>query len=520
MTKKYVNLDAMIPRADFARIVDAAGSNQKIEGISIRDFQPDSLLLPNLRKPDFQRETNHWSPEQIATLIQCFVEGDLIPSVILWQSPAHIFVIDGGHRLSALRAWVEDDYGDGPTSVGFFGININDNQKKMADATRKLVDSKVGRWQHWVAKNKQVDLPNEERAKANNLVSRSIPILWVVGDADKAEASFYKINTQGTALDDIESLLIKNRRRPIPISARSIIRAGTGHKYWSKFDDEKKKEVEEFSKDIYGTLFEPEIKSNIKTLDLPLGGVAGVRDALDLLIKYILLASKDLKGSPEKIDDQSEDFDGSETIVVLRKVLALTERMAGVKPCSLGLHPAIYFYSPTGKHTPLLFMGMATLIARKLANNDDNFFKKFTNVRAKFEEYLLEIKPLLMVIFSRIYSSRRFSALADLYDFIIYELINNKKPSEEDLIKRIGVSGKVIVGQENTKSQKFSNETKASIYLSEAISNALKCPICGGYLDPQKSVTFDHIVRVREGGIGSADNGQMVHPYCNSSVKS
>jgi hypothetical protein len=29
----------------------------------------------------------------------------------------YIFVIDGGHRLSALRAWMEDDYGDGTISL-------------------------------------------------------------------------------------------------------------------------------------------------------------------------------------------------------------------------------------------------------------------------------------------------------------------------------------------------------------------------------------------------------------------
>src|SRR4051794_11511525 len=49
-----------------------------------------------LRKPGFQRETNHWTPVQVVSLIQCFVEGDLIPSVILWSSPTSVFVIDGG----------------------------------------------------------------------------------------------------------------------------------------------------------------------------------------------------------------------------------------------------------------------------------------------------------------------------------------------------------------------------------------------------------------------------------------
>lgn len=31
-------------------------------------------------------------------------------------------MIDGGHRLSALRAWVEDDYGDGHISHQLLGM--------------------------------------------------------------------------------------------------------------------------------------------------------------------------------------------------------------------------------------------------------------------------------------------------------------------------------------------------------------------------------------------------------------
>src|SRR5688572_10667393 len=112
--RKLVNLDAMIARADFALQGDEPASVDTIDKIGLRDLTTGSLLLPILRKPDFQRETNHWSPEQVASLIESFVNGDLIPSVILWKSPLHLFVIDGGHRLSVLRAWIEDDYGDGP----------------------------------------------------------------------------------------------------------------------------------------------------------------------------------------------------------------------------------------------------------------------------------------------------------------------------------------------------------------------------------------------------------------------
>jgi hypothetical protein len=71
---RLVNLDAMIPRADFAYEEDnSVTGNERFRSISVKDFKADGLLRPILRKPDFQRETNHWSPEQVVSLLECFV---------------------------------------------------------------------------------------------------------------------------------------------------------------------------------------------------------------------------------------------------------------------------------------------------------------------------------------------------------------------------------------------------------------------------------------------------------------
>jgi hypothetical protein len=131
-----VNLDAMIKRADFASEEAEESLFENVSTISVRDFTKGGLIGPNLRKPDFQRETNHWNPQQVVSLLECFTSGDLIPSVILWQSPTYLFVIDGGHRLSVLRAWIEDDYGDGPLSQAYFGGEISKEQKKIAEKWR------------------------------------------------------------------------------------------------------------------------------------------------------------------------------------------------------------------------------------------------------------------------------------------------------------------------------------------------------------------------------------------------
>ena len=144
MAKNLVNLDAMIARADFSGQEEPTTSFDNIASISVRDFTPAGMIGPHLRKPDFQRETNHWTPEQVVSLLECYVNGDLIPSVILWRSNSHVFVIDGGHRLSVLRAWVEDDYGDGPISQPYFGYEVSKEQKKVAKRARALIEERVG----------------------------------------------------------------------------------------------------------------------------------------------------------------------------------------------------------------------------------------------------------------------------------------------------------------------------------------------------------------------------------------
>ncbi|MEK7874340.1 MAG: DUF262 domain-containing protein, partial [Chloroflexota bacterium] len=115
MPAHFTNLDALIKREDFEVQADASQTPSQVANtLSVTALEKGSLWFEVLRKPDFQRETANWEPDKIADLIQGFLEGDLIPSVILWRSPrsGNIFVIDGAHRLSAFMAWVLNAYGD------------------------------------------------------------------------------------------------------------------------------------------------------------------------------------------------------------------------------------------------------------------------------------------------------------------------------------------------------------------------------------------------------------------------
>ena len=514
-----VNLDAMIKRADFASEEADESLFENVSTISVRDFTKGGLIGPSIRKPDFQRETNHWNPQQVISLLECFTNGDLIPSVILWQSPTYLFVIDGGHRLSVLRAWIEDDYGDGPLSQAYFGSEISKEQRKIAEKTRSLVNGAIGSWQHFQTKLESDELEPSERKKVNAIISRGLPIQWVKGDADKAESSFFKINTKGTPLDEIEELLLKSRKRPISIAARAIIRSGKGHKYWSAFPEEKAKKIEDKAKSLHKTLFEPEINRPIKTLDLPLGGSKGVRTALQVLIEFLLISNRNQQGMPKDVYGMPNDEHGDDTIETLGKGIKLANRITGNDSGSLGLHPAVYFYGPSGRHSSPMFMGTVKLFGLKLVNNDSTFFAKFTDVREALEKILIENKDLIATILQKNMSAKRIDVYATLLEKTILGLVNSEELNDQFLIDASGLRGKLIVGSGQYQGKKFSDDTKSEAFIYTALSSAIKCPICNGYLDPDKSVSYDHIVRARENGKGEKNNCQLTHPYCNQSVK-
>jgi hypothetical protein len=514
-----VNLDAMIKRSDFASTDGDGADYDSVSTISLRDFTPGALMGPSLRKPDFQRETNHWSPEQVVSLLECFVNGDLIPSVILWKSPANVFVIDGGHRLSVLRAWIEDDYGDSTTSQTFFGFEISKSQKLAATRTRALIAERVGTWQDFLDKSTEGTADLSEKKRLNAVVTRGLSIQWVRGDADKAESSFFQINTKGTPLDEVEELLLRSRFKPVAIAARAVIRSGKGHRYWSRFNNSTATKIEAAAKQVHTALFDPELNQPIKTLDLPLAGPKGVRGALQVLIELMLVACRDQLGKPKDVVDMPNDEKGSETIKILTKTLALIRRMTGNEKGSLGLHPAVYFYGPTGRHSSPMFMGTAKLLAKKIINNDKKFFQTFTEVRSSLEDVLIEHKDLMATILQKLISLRRAEKYADLLDKIIEILAKGEKVTDGEIVKLAGLDGKIVTGNADTETVNFSDDSKSKVFIRVALASSVKCPICDGYLDLPKSVSYDHSIRKQDGGKGSSKNLQLTHPYCNQSVK-
>ena len=109
--------------------------------------------------------------------------------------------------------------------------------------------------------------------------------------------------------------------------------------------------------------------------------------------------------------------------------------------------------------------------------------------------------------------------MQEMFGYLVDQCSEGRTPEPQDVFKQIGLTGKIYDLTASSRAVSFSDDTKSQIYYRQAIESAQTCPICGGLLDTAKSVSYDHITPVREGGLGTAANGQMVHPYCNSAMK-
>ncbi|KAF3889104.1 MULTISPECIES: HNH endonuclease [Nostocales] len=69
-----------------------------------------------------------------------------------------------------------------------------------------------------------------------------------------------------------------------------------------------------------------------------------------------------------------------------------------------------------------------------------------------------------------------------------------------------------------TQSKEFSRETKSAAYIRDVLPGFPRCKICDAYL-PSRFISIDHKKRKADGGLGTLDNAQLSHPYCNTTFK-
>ncbi len=506
-----VNLDALIPCEDFEASRD--GDAPVKQTIDIKDVERDAFFYRSLRKPDFQRETDQWDPQRVAGLIKTFIEGDLIPAVILWKNKDLLFVIDGSHRLSALIAWVQDDYGDGDLSQRFFNFDVPEEQKRVAERTREFVTKMIGSYaQHQDAIKNPEKYGPDIVSRAHALASLPLQLQWVRGTAEKAEDSFTRINRKAVNISPQELELIEKRRKPQTIAARAIKSKGTGRSYWERFDAAQKQIIEKLGSSVHELIFEPSLKYPIDSLNLPPGGPVYSSPTLRMVYDFVGLCV----GAVSDEDDK----DGQRTIDYLSRCHRVMQLIISRDPSSLGLHPAIYFYSWTGNQQPILFLVIAALA---IELDRGNMLHSFTEYRAELEEFLFRNRTLLNQIVRKFGTKDSGSRhLMQFYKDVLEVLYQGHSYAE--VIPALKSKSEYSYLQpdelpyEGVAPTKMSSQVKAGLVMRKLLETAPRCNICKGFV-PSQSISVDHIKRREDGGLTLPENTALTHPYCNHGYK-
>lgn len=519
---KTVTLDALIPREDFEIIsmLGGYGNTRNKSTLSIEDLKYDSFFFSALRKPIFQRETNEWDPKKVCSMIESFVNGELVPAIILWRNQSgYIFVIDGAHRLSSLGAWINDDYGDGQISLNYFGNYVSSEQREIAEKTRTLVNKNIGSFKEIsdICRNGMITDDNRKKEIAKNLGALALQLQWVEGDADKAEDSFLKINQSATKISDAELELIKNRDKAYAIASRAVVRAGKGYQYWSGFGKQAQKRIILNSKKIHMIMF-GEGKSNTDDINsLTIGGTQSSNLTLDVVTQTVKICNDIIK--------EEDAVDGTEDNVekCLKNTLLILEYINSKEQFSLGIHPFIYFYSDIGKHKIASYYGFLLFI-KDLINRKK--LDLFITTREKFEQVIYQYSFLVQQIVRKSRQSKRaYVPIKDYFCEIMDIITRNKNFSPEEIVLELKQIDKfkylqteIVDNESISVKSNFSRGRKQQIKLKTFVSTIPKCPICGGYMD-SKSISIDHIQRKQDGGSNSLNNGQVTHLYCNTTYK-
>jgi len=509
MSKKTVNLDALIPRADLDREMTQSAVDQG--DIPVGDLAWNRLHQRLLRKPDFQRETDDWDIENVVAFIKSVTEGHLIPALIMWQGAKSFrFVIDGAHRLSVLLAWVNDDYGDGDVSRKFFGGKIPQKQDLIGKACREQVRVQVGTYAELSNIDSATAPPERAGIPAN--LARLLKTQWVTGNSDVAQASFFAINQRSVAINETEQYLIKARKKANVIAARAILRSATGHVYWSAFG-EKRAEIEAKAKAIYDVLFQPDSFAKGQQY-LPIAGEAQSANALRIVTDLIAVTSG---RSDKEWADVDDDADGIGTSRVLEKTLAIVKRIGGDNPASLGLHPYVYFWGASGNHSPSAFLAVVRFV-QWMAQEEDRFVT-FTNYRARFEEILSRNSDALKHI-SRSQGgwTKSVSKIMALYQDVLARLERGESNPDIDAYLASTVPQTQRITTEPESSISISRGTKAALRRRLVIESSARCWVCHARMTVDDA-SREHVVKAEHGGLGNEDNIEHSHRYCNSGFR-
>jgi hypothetical protein len=528
----------------------------------------DDLLVPQrvekLRKPDFQRATRAWTPEDCVSLLDSLVNEQTIPSIIMWSSPDNglDYILDGGHRVSAVLAWLRDDWGGNLTPDEY-----RDDEEKAAieiaaRKVRNLVDATVGNVGEYIeaeqllsqivrAGGKPLDEMTEKAFRRalfyGDLLKGNIwfHILWVRGDYEKAEQSFIKINKSGKQLTPWERRLIENRNSSFARAVMSVANISSARHYWpQQIPDSSTSDVASDVEQIlagvtslHQELFKPPYKRQVRTLEQPLL-ISETYNRPYYIAEFLTVVAGGRGQEAETDKLISAGRDASPLAIVQEGLKLITDaedaldHIVTASPKSLALPPAVYLYTSGGRYVRSLLYGLLYWL---LAGDEAEVRQRkrvFCAYRASFERVFIGHKDEFVGNISRrsgsgaeitTQTARYFNGILDLvarhkgdttseaFGIDFGEFIDRLLKKRASRSQSNGVANSTV-----GKSRTFTPAQQSMVYLREMLRTPITCGLCGGILDITGPVQHDHVQPFGQGGKTIPDNDRLTHLFCNN----
>jgi hypothetical protein len=501
-------------------------------------------VFPLLRKPDFQRETSAWTPEDCVTLLESIVDNLIVPSLIVWRNPENglLYVLDGAHRISVVRAWMLDDWGDKAREDYYERHEFAEEIKTAAKAVREQVKARLGSYQDFViAGTKYLDAARQGLSTKDVLSDREFRrgrfftdmrqeagfhLQEVAGDYNVAEASFLRINRSGQPLRDWETTLIANRNSSLARAVMSIANGGAGH-YWPEDAalNMLVNEMRRVAESLHHKLFIPPLQTPIKDANVPfIAGTSYFPKHANLLE---LLPVVKRTGDVEALFESDKDADPETIVRNGRALLVQTQRVFqhltsdSADPVTMSIVPLFYFYTRIGRYVRSSLYGFASWISS--GNDEDIRVRKviFSAHRRRFEQVIFD-NDIPGAITRKIGSGvRATEANVQFYQQLLELLVEDPSDAEDTAFQ---ARLKLILdkltaprlGKMAKEGRRFDDSQKTTINLREIFKSAIRCEICGGVLDLRSGVQYDHKTRYAERRLTDTNDGRPTHPFCNN----
>jgi hypothetical protein len=479
----------------------------------------------------------------------------------MWSSPenGHDYVLDGGHRISVVLAWLNDDWGADLPSDNFRDEEEEREIKQAAKEVSTLVKARVGSISDFQKAEEEFQrVVMEEKAPRVVLdpvtFNRGVfyqrlrkgeigfHILWVVGNYEKAELSFLKINKGGRPLSAWETIVVENRHSSFVRIIMALSSISNAKHYWHTKDleegtpetaHEKIESILSGITDLYEILFKPTYDAPIRRLQQPLFIPPNIQTKplwLSQLLTVVeggkgqesdvrKLIDRDKNASPETIIDNG--------LALVTDALSAFSHLVGSSPKSLAIVPVLYFYSDAGRYVRSLLYGLLYWLNSGSDEDILNRKRVFSIYRANFEQILLENKEDVVTGITRKTGSgpEVTGQTAQYYQGLLELLVKHKDNIQAGsfstdyaiLAKRLtNKASKVRVSL--GKGRLFTTNQKSALVLDNFFQNPNRCGICDGILDPTADLQHDHIVEHAKGGKTLKPNQRLVHPFCNNSA--